>query len=376
MKTDDTLRILAVADPAVIGILSDENLLKPFEHMHDTKLEIDILPWAQYYTELMRSFGETKYDIMMIAGHLWLNDFVSRGWLMPINDGFSSGYDYDDILKPIRDEIELDEKHYLFPFFCDGHMLIYRKTALKENLNRMVSVDEMLGVVHQRGSEQKSFVLKAHPSEIFQDVLPYLRSENIEPMSEKNQRCLNSESAVKAVSKYIEAKRYCLDGVETFQNEEVARAIKQADCELGVTWSGQIGAVMDDRCKEPTAIAFSAIKNALNVTWSFGIHHLSKRYEYAKQFLEYITSKEMDKRTGEICGNPVRRSRLISEADNNKWYPMVHQMIEHSKPIPNQANIGTKMGIIAMHIHSAFVEEVTVKAALRAAMQACERLNK
>lgn len=45
--------------------------------------------------------GEADYDIVMVAGHLWLRDFVEKDYLAELN------YDFEDIV-PVdcRDELQ------------------------------------------------------------------------------------------------------------------------------------------------------------------------------------------------------------------------------------------------------------------------------
>lgn len=76
------IKILAVQDPAVsVYVDSRLDLLRKFPKK-DVEAEFDIVSWDDYFETMMKSFqGNADYDIVMVAGHLWLRDFVEKGYL-------------------------------------------------------------------------------------------------------------------------------------------------------------------------------------------------------------------------------------------------------------------------------------------------------
>ena len=75
------LRILAVADPAVQGYPQEKILENA-----PLACSMDILPWKEYYPAMMDSFqGRRDYDIVMVAGHLWLKELADQGFLAPVD---------------------------------------------------------------------------------------------------------------------------------------------------------------------------------------------------------------------------------------------------------------------------------------------------
>ena len=368
-----TLNVLAVADPAITGIVSEKDRLDAFEKEYGIKLHLDVLPWAEYYPALLASFENYQYDVVMVAGHLWLYDFVSNGYLKEIHDGYSDSYDYEDVLETVRNEIEMDGKYYLFPSFCDGHMLLYRKSSFNQELPEKVSLDEVMQLVRATG--KASFTLKAHQSEIFQDILPYFRNEGVEPFDEAGMINLNTPEAIKALENYIEMKNYCAGDVENYGNEEVMRAIQKKECVIGVTWSGQLGSVMNEDCEDPEDVGFAALTTSWNVTWSFGMNALCKDYEAAKLFMEFVTSKNIDQRAGFYSGNPVRKSSFMAGINNNEWYAKVLEMIKGAKPVAKSEKTGAMMGIIAQQVHDAFTGKTTPENAMKNAQKECESVK-
>lgn len=369
------INVLAVADPAVVSVVAEKEIIDRFERETGIKINMDVLPWAEYYAGLMASFESYKYDIVMVAGHLWLYDFVKNGNIKEIGE-YSENYDYQDVLKTIRDEIEIDGEKYLFPFFCDGHMLLYRKSFYGESIRDTVSIDELVGLVESKKAEDGNvFTLKAHVSEIFQDILPYFRSESVEPFDEDGNTYFNSPTGLKALEKYISLKKYCDNDVQNFGNEEVLDQIQKGKCKIGVTWSGQIGQVMNSECIDPDDIEFASLNTSWNVTWCFAINKFCQDNKSAQVFLEYITGKDVDKRVGYYCGNPVRKSSFEAGMDDNKWYSKVLKMINGAKPVAKSDKTGTMMGIIAGEVYDAFIGKTEPKTALDNAERKCRELN-
>ncbi len=366
------LKVLAVADPAVVSVVAEEEIIKGFERETGIEIDMDVLPWAEYYASLMASFESYQYDVVMVAGHLWLYDFVKNGFIKEVDD-HTEGYDYEDILKTIRKEIEFEGKHYLYPFFCDGHMLLYRKSSFGE-LPDVVGMKELVKLVESREAKDQPFVQKAHVSEIFQDVLPYFRSEGVEPFDDTGIH-INTPESIKALKQYIVLKSYCDPNVDNFGNEEVLDQIQKGECQIGITWSGQIGQVMNENCVEPEDIGFASLDTSWNVSWCFGINKYCQDDASAKAFLEYITGKTVDKWVGYYCGNPVRQSTFDAGMQDNTWYKKVLMMINRAKPVVKSDKTGKVMGIIAQAVHDAYTGKVEAEEALKCAEKHCMELE-
>jgi multiple sugar transport system substrate-binding protein len=371
------VKVLAVGDPAVYAYTSKDNrLLKEFEEQTGIKVQFDIVSWVDYYGVLLDSFQTYKYDIVMVAGHLWLKEFVDKGFLLELSDRFQGNYDYvyEDILPSIRSEMVLDNQLYLLPSFCDGHILLYRKSRLTHLPEDVVSINQLIQIVKTNtedkndiGDNKSTFVLKAHPSEIFLDFLPYLRSEGFDAFDEFGTPLFNTLAGATALKKYIEMKDYCCSEVSEFGNEKVLEALQKNQCKLGVSWGGQLGQIMNEECIEPEDIGFAGLATSWNVTWAFGVNHLCKDRDSAEQFLEYITSREVDKEVGAFCGNPTRLSSFIEGQAKYSWYPVLLEMLKNAKPLPHLSDMGQAIGILTEYITKAFNKEICAEKALEVA---------
>lgn len=355
------LRILAVGDPAVYGYVKEEyKIISNYEKNNDIEIEFDIVEWEFYYNRLLESFLTYKYDIVMVAGHLWLTDFVNKGFLKELVVSNDSEYDYNDVLETIQNEMKLNDKQYLLPSFCDGHMLSYRSDKLQFKNREKISILETFPLLKKGDT-----CLKAHPSELFLDMLPYFRAYGVEPINDNgtcNCNDLNFKFALKHYKQMVERS---VDNTLQFGNGEVLETIQSDTISCAVSWGGQIGQILNENCKNKDTLKFIGLEESWNVTWSFGIPKLSEKYDEALKFMKYLSSKEVDKLIGAYCGNPTRVSTFKEDADKYTWYPQLLNMLQTAKPLPNLPNTGELIGIyteqFASYLNGDQTEEETIQ---------------
>lgn len=377
-----TIRVLAVGDPAVdVYTRPEYGILPRFEEAEGIKVDFDIVPWDSYYGTLMDAFSGTKqYDIVMVAGHLWLRDFVEKGYLAELSEPGAAGYHPEDILPVVDDEMKVLGTRYLYPSFCDGHIILYRKSAVLERIGKLlpeaISTDEYREIVAKcHGFNGMAGVaMKAHESEVFLDFLPYLRTEGVDAFTD-GAPTFNGPEGVKALKKYINLKEYAITGTENFGNTEVSQAFRERKVALAVTWGGQLGVNFTGGCEDFADVGFSTFKTAWNVTWSFGITSKSANKNEAEKLLMYLTSTDVDKAVGNYAGSPVRISTYEARRDKNPWYDSHLAMLEqYAKPLPSLVNMGAIMAPLYKYIHQAFTGTISPEKALSEAYAEIEKL--
>ncbi|PXV62777.1 carbohydrate ABC transporter substrate-binding protein (CUT1 family) [Halanaerobium congolense] len=360
-----SINILAVGDPAV-EVYNDPKygFLEEFQKNKQIEVNFEIVSFNKYYEELMKSFQKYKYDVVMVAGHLWLKEFVEKNYLAELKLTEAQDYNYLDIVEEIREELELDGKKYLLPSFSDGHILVYRKSNKTKNIGKKITIKELIAVVKSFEQAANPFVLKADVSEIFLDLLPYFRAEGLEPFSEAGEFLLNNETGIEAFNNYLVLKKYCNKNIVNFGNEEVKNVIQKKKVELAVTWSGQLGSVMDNDCLEKDSLDFAYLEKPWKTTWSFALNNLSQKKEAAEEFMYYITSQKVDRSVGEHCGNPTRLSNFEADREKFRWYKVVLEMLINSKNLPDLKNMGSLISSCSGEFHQALKGKISVEEAL------------
>lgn len=359
-----SIDVLAVGDPAVEVYDDPEyGFLEEFQKTNNIEVNFDIVSFSKYYDRLMESFQKYKYDVVMVAGHLWLKEFVEKGYLAELKLKEAKAYNYLDIVAEIREELELDGKKYLLPSFSDGHVLVYRKSDKTKNIGEKISIKELISVVKSFDPSANPIALKADASEIFLDLLPYFRDKGLEPFSETGEFLLNNKSGIEAFNNYLTLKKYCNKSVVNYGNEEVKNAIKKKKSELAVTWSGQLGTVMDKDCFEKDSLDFAYLETPWKTTWSFALNNLSQKKEAAEEFMYYITSQKVDRVVGEHCGNPTRLSNFEADGEKFRWYKVVLAMLTNSKNLPDLKDAGSLINSCSSEFHQALKEKISVEEA-------------
>lgn len=293
-------------------------------------------------------------------------------------------YDKDDILPIVMEEMKVNGIPYLYPSFCDGHIILYRKSVVEKelghSLGNIVTTDELISAVKKvHGSNGMwGIALKAHQSEIFLDVLPYIRNEGVDAFDSITlEPSFNNEKGRAGVEKYMSLKHYAPPDTMDYGNDEMREAFQKHKVVFAVTWGGQLGAVLDDRCEDPQDIGFATFKAPWNVTWSFAINEVSDNKEKANEFLKFITSKEIDRIVGGYAGSPVRQSTYIKDSGKYPWYPIHLEMIrDYAKPLPKMENAGDKFGYLYSELSEAFAGRKDVYSALSDGESSIISINK
>lgn len=370
--SDGALKVLAVDDPAVsVYVGKKYGVLERYGE----DVRFDVVPWNAYYDTMMDVFaGKADYDVVMVAGHLWVCDFVKKGYLAEIP------YDFEDILPTVVSEMQVDEKTCLSPSFCDGHIIVYRKSVVRDVLGKSFGEVVTPGELAEAAGKiadatgKPSIALKADVSEIFTDALPYLRMNGGDVYEGERAVCDRPE-VIAGLETYCSLRQYAPEGAESFGNDEVAAAIREGKTPLAVTWSGQMGVVYTDDCVEKEDLGFATFSTAWNTTWSFAVSAGSGKKREAQAFLAYLRSGEVDALAGAVSGAPVRRSSYEAGRAKYPWYDCQLTMIRRADPLPCMPRAGEKHDIFYRQIAEAFAGKKTAAQAMADAQEAINQIG-
>lgn len=361
------LKILAVADPAVKVYVDNEmKLLQEF----GKPVCFDVVPWAEYYKKMLEAFeGKgSNYDIVMVAGHFWKRDFVDNGYICPIE------FEDEDILPVIAKELKYNGKPYLSPSFCDGHMIVYRKSVLEKRYGKLFDdvispseyVNAAISIVNNE--DMSAVAMKAHESEIFTDALPFLRMNGGDVYDPNTLKSVcEDERVIKGLETYCDLKSYAAKDTDVYGNDEIYEAICKKRAAMAVTWSGQLGTINNAYCIDKQDLGFATFDTSWNVTWSFAICSRSNKKELANEFLRFLRSPKIDAIAGAYSGCPVRKQSYLEGIGNYPWYNSQLKMFEKAKPLPDLKDAGAKNGILYEEIAHAFAGRKTPRQAMEAA---------
>lgn len=376
-----TVRVLAVGDPAVYGYTDPASgLLTRFHELTGIDIWFDILPWDRYLDTLATEAraAEPRYDIVMIAGHLWLAEYAAAGLLQslePFEPFAAADWQADDILSGVDAELRFRGERFLVPSFSDGHIL-YAHTELDgliDEASGAVDVSRLATVAgglveagRMPAGMVAPLVLKAAPSEIFLDWLPYLRTFGGEFLHPDGTPAFDSAEGRAALEYYLSLKRFIAPRHAPYGNEEVARALRSGEVAFGVSWGGQAGVIVPDDGPLRDRLRYAPLTHPWNVTWSFGLLAASHHPQEAAAALAWLSGSEADRVVGVRAGSPCRRATYV-EPDLRRrcpWFPAQEALMERAVPLPALPDLGERMGPMYEALASAFSGEVSPADAL------------
>jgi len=381
-----SVRVLAVGDPAVYGYTDSQlGIIELFMERSGISVEFDILPWEKYGPRLFAVAAETEpaYDIVMVAGHLWLAQFVNAEYLEPL-DGYralsDASFDSEDIHPTIASEMRYQGSTWLVPSFTDGH-IVYADSGVSGLLSRAEIQDprQYLDLV-ERLSKTKirnlaPLVMKVAPSEIFLDWLPYLYSFGGECFGAGGEPLFDNDAGREALEYYLRLTAYLSEKHAPFGNEEVAAALRTGEAAFGLSWGGQAGVIVTEEHVRNERFVYETPMHPWNVTWSFGVLSAAANKHEAVELLAYLGSREVDRHIGVYAGSPVRKSTYQDAALRKRcpWFTAQETLLEQARPLPHIAILGDLIAPLYAELSRALRGECGAGEALVAARVAVEQ---
>lgn len=352
------LTVLAVDDPAVRGYQT-LNIISAYEKKTKQAVDFEIISWDEYgqrYNDIL--LGKIKYDIFMVAGHLWLPELLTENLIAPLI------VSKEGLLGKIFEEITVEGKQYLSPSFCDGHLLVYRKKYFEECglglPKEHVSITEICewAELLARLIKKTPIAMKSASSEIFLDILPYLRSTGNEPINEYGEPINDFTKLDKGIDLYKKMLKLAGPSQRTLRNEDIKHSIQQDEVAMAITWNGQMGDIYTEECLNKEDLSFSTIENSWNVTWGFAIHSASEQKDEAQAFLSYLLSREIADKIAIFSGSPVLKPQSENQDVFYPWYPQHYRLVsEVACQLPNSIKLGQSMNTIVNYVEAKLKEK-------------------
>jgi multiple sugar transport system substrate-binding protein len=380
------LCLLGPDDPA-LSVLRDTLRSRP-----EWQTTLTIVPWPEYRDRLMEALtaARTPYQAVCVPGHVWIPELADAGYLAPLDDIIESlpadlvaEYRPGEVLPAIGQESRYEGQQYMLPLFSDGHILFYRAdkiTLLTGNGVPIVSpgsLSELAASAHQP-PEVYGLALKAHPSEIFLDWLPFLWEEGGELLDPAGQPAFASTAGIRALRAYCDLRRFCPPDTHTYGNAELAAVIKEGRAALATTWGGQAAAIMLD----PDNVYRQAYQAATyprpwNATWGIAMpaNQPDTTQRAVLTVLLKATGPEQDRQITRVAGSPVRHSSYTpEEMGRYPWLPAQYEMLQRAGTLPIHPKTGAFLGALYEAVYAAFTSQVTPRQALSKANTEVRRI--
>jgi multiple sugar transport system substrate-binding protein len=369
-------KIIGPDDPA-LAVLQQQLIDHP-----EWETELVIVPWAEYQPMMESSLMEetSSYQAVCVPGHIWLPGLVSNNWLadfdslLPEIDPIArQTYQPEDIILSVANECKLNGKQYILPLFTDGHLIFYRKDLL--NLNSAADVPIInpfdLPQILEKNTKIDDifpFALKAHPSEILLDWLPYLWAAGGKVWdSQKQQPLFNSPEAVKALEFYVSLKSFCPKNTHTFGNQEISDYLKSGRVMMAASWGGQAALILDEGNPYRDLLGTALFTSPWNATWGISIPQnqpMERKVEILSTLFR-AASPQQDREVTRVAGSPVRYSSYSDDQlSRYSWLETQQQMLNRCQMLPTDPKFSKYLGPLYEAVYQAFIGEISPAEAL------------
>ncbi len=373
--------ILGPDDPA-LAVLKAQ-----LQNHPEWNTELKIVPWAEYQPLMEKSLDEavSSYQAVCVPGHIWLPGLVSNNKLTAFENLVPSmdqelinAYNADDIMPRVADECKFEGKTYLLPLFTDGHLLFYRKDLLSMPTQageipviNPLTLPKFLEE-NKNASPPYSLALKAHPSEILLDWLPYLWAAGGDLWDSENHKPLfTSKEAVDALSFYVNLRKYCPDDTHTYGNEEISHLLKTGKVIAASSWGGQAALILNEDNPYRGLYGVAVFEQPWNTSWGISIpdnQDTNTKLDLLS-ILYRAASPEQDRQVTWIAGSPVRKSSYTNdEMQNFSWLKAQKQMLDTCRVLPSDPLFSPYIGVLYNAVSLAFTGELSPSEALNQAL--------
>jgi multiple sugar transport system substrate-binding protein len=360
----------------------------------DLEVERLELPWGGLLEKATISLREKAgaYDVLMMDD-TWAVEFMSRGWLADL-DKLGGGVD-EDFVKPARDVSRFPVgtgPYYAVPFVGNVELFAYRKDLLeKHGFGRPSSWTDVVAAA-KAISENESGVsgvvyrgTKGNP--IVTGFLPILWAHGARIVGADGKAQLDSDAALDALKLYLSLKPYAPKGVETYNSSEVRDALMQGTTAMAIELWPSWAPSLDDpaKSKVPGKIEIMAAPGQVQGpapmlgAWLLGVPADAKNPKRGRDFIDFLTSAEVQKKLTLELGTPPTRASVYEDADviaKYRWYPAQVKALQNAQPRPRITQWSEVEAIMGDYLQLALIGEMDPKKALMEANKKISRALK
>lgn len=371
-----TIRILGPNDPAL-------DALSAFLSQHpELDVELTIIPWADYQGALTETLeGQTsEYQAAFVPGHVWIPGLVSRAHLADLDSLIKllpaqvwERYHADQILGHIQEECLYQNQRYMIPLFNDGHILFFRHDLVEADQGEgppQISPLQLSELAAQAHTPPEVFglALKAHPSEILFDWLPYFYAAGGSLVDDELQPSFVSESGIRALEYYASLRRFCPPDTHQYGNAEIAQIIKQGKAAVVATWGGQAAPIFLDEGNPFRELYSAAVfPDPCGGTWGMTIpaNQTEAVQVTALEIILQLNTPDTDQAVLRYAGSPVRETTYSRENfDRFSWLQAQYLMSQRLHHLPKAPEMEAYLGPLTNAVVGAFNQEIDPEEAL------------
>lgn len=286
------------------------------------------------------------YDLVWVH-ETWLQDYVAKGFLLPLNDLVASkDTDLSIYSDAMIESNTVDGEFYAFPTFAQTYMITYNKEWFEKEGQKVPTTPEELVETARYFKEQGTGIaLPAMQGAAAVDVFSaLLYSYGGDYFNEAGELDLTSEAAQNAFTLWKDLCDNSMTGSLTWHNDQVSQAIREEKAPFGITISGLANMDIDPEVslikdKVGYAPIPAGVENVSVVTyWSWAVAKNSENQEDAYDLAAWMTSPEVEKELALMNGQITAIKSLAEDAEvveSIPVLPVANEILATAKPQPS-----------------------------------------
>jgi multiple sugar transport system substrate-binding protein len=340
-------------------------VLKQFENETGIRVRMDAIDYFQLrQKQTLNLSGKTgAYDLVW-AQEVWLPEYVSAGYLLPLDDFVKdvslSGKDFDlpDFNPNLIKINTINGKLYALPTFVQTPLMVYNKELLKKaGLQPPKTWEETLAVAKALHDKGKGIALPAKQGLAAVDIwIAMARSNNGNYFNQEGKLQLVTEPNIETVQFWKDLVTVAMKGSTNWHFDEVNKALQFAEAPIGLSISGLCGALEDEQqSKVAGKLGYAALPYKIRPFgtlsfWSWGVAADSRHPKEAYRLAAWLTSKSIEKQMSLKDGQIAARQSLYSDPElvaKAPWLPGVAEALQNADTQPLHKNAPKLMDAMA-----------------------------
>lgn len=349
------------------------------------EIELLKLPYAGLYEKLVIDLAEGigAYDIVMLDD-TWATEFMSQGWLADLEAlGYTPDPDFVDNALAVGRYPYPDGALYALPHVGNVELFAYRrdlfeKYGLPHPPQSWLEVLGAAALIDMYEPDVSGVVFRGRKGNpIVTGFLPIFWGFGGR-IVEDGQATVASPQGIAALKLFLALKEYAPEGVEVYNSSEVKDALLGGDVAIAIeVWPGWVPA-LDDPTKSQVVGLVEIIpapglvetSSPMIGIWLLGVSASSRNQAAALDFVQFITSPDVQRQLTLELGHPPTRHSVYTDPEvvaKYRWFPAQLAAMDSAVPRPRVPVWSEIEGVLGDYLQLALVGQMSPEDALAAA---------
>jgi len=328
-----------------------KEMLKQFEQETGITVKMDDVDYGQLQQKqtLNMSTKTGEYDLVW-AQEIWIPEYIKAGYLLPIDDYVQDNslnpqdFDFADYNPNLINIMTADGKLYGLPTFIQLPIMVYNNEMLRaEGLTAPKTWAETLAVAKHFHDKGTGIALPAKQGQAAVDVFTSLvRSNGGNYFNADGKLEVNSAANAEAAAFWKDLNAVAMNGSANWHFDEVNKAVQSGQAPIGLSISGQAGALEDGEISQVAGkIGYAPLPYSKNPygtlsVWNWCVTADSKHPKEAYRLAAWLTSKQTEKQMSLKDGQVAARQSLFSDPELVAKFPFFPAIGESLKQADTQ----------------------------------------